>query len=465
MGTATIIQQQIKLFSTKPYSKKSNLLKGWRLKDFSRIEKHLTVIREEMQPWLKSRQKSSRKARETAFNLIIPNLVASAFTREPVVIPGTAAAYAKGSYLDRFHLKREATQDLMKGLLKTGYMKQLIKGSNLTRRSNQYVAGDKLTPLLSLFLYGVERDFSEDLIKVNRPKRLEADANGKKHKVTDKAFPIIQYRVSKDIYTSTKRTGSDTLIAQSDDGQITHTAALLADHPDVVRLRKINEFLEGCSYALKSPVQIVYSNNSVLEGGRLYCDLQNLPNRRAQIRLNTLLNGNPVAEVDLKCNHPAMLMALNKQQISRDFYSDLAVQARLGRKTIKGLITRFIGAGPNGISLKKQDWLDDGYEPHEIPNHKDIKIVIDLLKQDHPTIFNGCFTGMGVFLQNLEGQIMLDAMCNLIDSNNVPSLPIHDCLFVEAHRIVEAEDALKYTWCKHLAVNFFPHLDVKRVGS
>ena len=72
---------------------------------------------------------------------------------------------------------------------------------------------------------------------------------------------------------------------------------------------------------------------------------------------------------------------------------------------------------------------------------------------------------MGVFLQNLEGQIMLDAMCNLIDSNNVPSLPIHDCLFVEAHRIVEAEDALKYTWCKHLAVNFFPHLDVKRVGS
>lgn len=461
MGKSDIIEQQIELFSTKPYSEKSNLLKGWRLKDFPRVEKHLAVIEEEMKPWLNSRQESSRKARKTALNLIIPNLVASAFTREPVAIPGTAAAYAKGSYLDKFYLKREATQDLIQGLLETGYMKQLSKGSNLTRRSNQYVAGDKLLPLLSVFLYGVERDFSEDLIRVNRPKKLEVGAGGKKHKVTDKSFPIIQYRVSKDIYTSTKRTGSDTKITQADDGQITHITELPADHPDVVRLKKINDFLQGCSYALKGPVQIVYSNNKITEGGRLYCDLQNLPNRRAKIRLNTLLNGNPVAEVDLKCNHPAMLMALAGKQISKDFYSDLAQVTKIGRSSVKGLITRFIGAKNRVISLNKQDWLDDGYELHEIPTEADRKALISVLKQDHPIIHDGCFGGMGVMLQNLEGQIMLDAMCALIDSNNVPSLPIHDCLFVESHRVDEAKTALKFAWRKHLGVDFFPHVDVK----
>ena len=167
MTTDDIIQQQIELFNTKPYSKKCNLLKGWRFKDFGHIEKHLAVIEAEMQPWLDSRQKSSKKARKTALNLIIPNLVASAFTREPVAISGRSEVYAKGSYLDKFHLKREATQDLIQGLLETGYMKQLSKGSNLTKRSNQYVAGDKLIPLLSVFLYGIERDFSEDLIRVN----------------------------------------------------------------------------------------------------------------------------------------------------------------------------------------------------------------------------------------------------------------------------------------------------------
>lgn len=460
-----IIQQQIEIFSTKPHSKRSNLLRGWRLKDFGRIEKHLAVIEEEMKPWLESRQESSIKARRTAFNLILPNLIASAFTREPVSIPGTAAAYAKGTYLNKFHLKREATQHLIKGLLETGYMKQHYKGNNLSKRSNQYIAGDKLNPLLSLFLYAVERDFTEDLIKVNRPKKLEEGTDGKKHKVTDTSFPSIQFSVSNDIYSSTKRTGSDTLITQSDDGQITHITELPADHPDVVRLQKINDFLKGCSYALKGPVQIVYSNNSVLEGGRLYCDLQNLPNRRAKLRLNTLLNGNPVAEVDLKCNHPAMLMALAGEQISHDFYSELAQKTGMNRNTIKGLMTRFIGAGDRRISLSKKEWLDEGYTLPEIPNIHDKNQLISVLQQDYPSIYKGCFCGMGVFLQNLEGQIMLDAMCTLIDSNNVPSLPIHDCLFVEAHRIVEAEKALKYAWRKHLGVNFFPHIEVKRAVS
>lgn len=370
--------------------------------------------------------------------------------------------------MKKFYLHREATKEVIKGLLETGYMKLLTKGNNLKKRSNQYVAGEKLTPILSEFLYAVERDFSEVFdtpIKVNRPKVNEKDAEGKTHKVIDKSKPVIQYQVSNNLVISTKGTGSDTLNTQSDDGQITHTTDLPADHPDVVRLRKINEFLEGCSYALKGPVQIVYSNNSVLEGGRLYCDLQNLPNRRAKIRLNTLFNGNRVAEVDLKCNHPAMLMALAAEQISRDFYSELAQKTGMSRNTIKGLMTRFIGAGDRRISLKEQEWLDEGYEVHEIPNHHDKNQLISVLELDYPSIYKGCFKGMGIFLQNLEGQILMDAMCTLIDSNNVPSLPIHDCLFVEAQRVIEAEDALKYAWRKHLGVEFFPHIDVKWVGG
>lgn len=462
MGNATIIQQQIELFNTKPYSKKSNLLKGWRLKDFGHIKKHLTAIEEEMQPWLKSRQESSRKARETAFNLILPNLVASAFTREPVAIAAKSSFYGKDSYLSKYHLKEDPTKEVINGLLETGYMKRLSTGSNLTKRSNQYVAGDRLTPLLSQFLYAVERDFSEDLIKVNRPKKMEADANGKEHKVTDKSFPTIQFRVSNDdVYISTKGGSSDPQIITHADGQITQIIALPADHPDLVRLKKINDFLQGCTYALKGPVQLVYSNNKVTEGGRLYCDLQNLPNRRAKIRLNTLLNGNPVAEVDLKCNHPAMLMGLAGEQISTDFYSKLAQKTGISRNTIKGLMTRFIGASDRRISLKEQEWLDEGYEIYEIPNHHDKNQLISVLEHDYPSIFKGCFKGMGVFLQNLEGQILLDAMCALIDSNNIPSLPIHDCLFVEAHRVDEAKMALKFAWRKHLDVDFFPHMVVK----
>ena len=52
-----------------------------------------------------------------------------------------------------------------------------------------------------------------------------------------------------------------------------------------------------------------------MQGGRLYVNLQGLPDRRARIRINTLLNGKPVAEVDLSANHPRMLMALENQKL------------------------------------------------------------------------------------------------------------------------------------------------------
>ena len=102
------------------------------MKDFGHLKRHLAAIEEELQPWLKSRQESSSKARKTAFNLILPNLVASAFTREPLSIAGSAAAYGADGYLKKFHLERRATKAVIEGLIEKGYMKRYSKGSNLT---------------------------------------------------------------------------------------------------------------------------------------------------------------------------------------------------------------------------------------------------------------------------------------------------------------------------------------------
>ena len=83
---------------------------------------------------------------------------------------------------------------------------------------------------------------------------------------------------------------------------------------DWEQLIKINDALKDATYALKAPVQRIYSRGSVMMGGRLYTPLANLPDRKARIRINTIFNGNPVAEVDLKSNHPSMLYALKGKQ-------------------------------------------------------------------------------------------------------------------------------------------------------
>ena len=75
------------------------------------------------------------------------------------------------------------------------------------------------------------------------------------------------------------------------------------------------------------------------------------------------------------------------------------------------------------------------------------------------TLYTEFYEDIGVVLQAMEGDILLDAMCDLIDKGIV-SLPIHDALYVEQANIDEAENALKKAWANNLGVNFEPFVDV-----
>ena len=58
-----------------------------------------------------------------------------------------------------------------------------------------------------------------------------------------------------------------------------------------------------------------------------------------------------------------------------------------------------------------------------------------------------------------EGDILLDAMCDLID-NNILSLPIHDALYVEQKNIEAASIAIKKAWMQNLDATFEPFVDI-----
>ena len=112
-----------------------------------------------------------------------------------------------------------------------------------------------------------------------------------------------------------------------------------ADHPDLLPLLEINEFLRTQHWALKAPIRQVFKYDP-FRSGRLHTPFQNLPTRQFNIRKQTLINGEPIIETDFNANHFRIFMALNKKDITADDpYGELADIANTSRATAKQFLT------------------------------------------------------------------------------------------------------------------------------
>ena len=58
-------------------------------------------------------------------------------------------------------------------------------------------------------------------------------------------------------------------------------------------------------------------------------------------------------------------------------------------------------------------------------------------------------------MQALEGDILLKAMLDLIDQD-IPSLPVHDAIYVQRRHKNQALKALEKAWMEVLGVSFKP---------
>jgi hypothetical protein len=238
-----------------------------------------------------------------------------------------------------------------------------------------------------------------------------------------------------------------------------YSPELLPDHPDRAGLKRINEYLKDVTYALKSPVKRIYSYEDPMQGGRLYVRLQGLPDRRARVRINTLLDGKPVAEVDLSANHPRMLMALENKKLPDNFYDEIATKSNTSREQVKFLVTRAIGASDRRISLKpdvdEKDWLRTDF----IITPKQRAAIEAVIANKYPMLFRKLYKGNGIYLQGLEGDILMKAMLSLIEQD-IPSLPIHDAIFVQRSHKTRAKKALEKAWMEVLGVKIKPAIKI-----
>jgi len=211
---------------------------------------------------------------------------------------------------------------------------------------------------------------------------------------------------------------------------------LVKDHPEKEGMRTINEFLRSHNWACKGPVQLKY-NTSALEGGRLYTPYQALPDRQVRLRINTLIDEEPICEVDFNANHLRLNLAvLHKQDAGDTPYEDIGELSKVNdRNRIKMFITVAMGASDETKAFKALN--RDGFNAELFEQIKQ-----GTLKR-YPKI--NLFEGWGMSAQNLEGAILRKVMLEGIEQGIV-SLPVHDAIAVKQGDAEWAKEAMERVW-------------------
>ena len=227
---------------------------------------------------------------------------------------------------------------------------------------------------------------------------------------------------------------------EHDDGWQETLFKLDEDHPDLGDMIAINEFLKSHRWACKAPVRLVYKHTP-FQGGRLMTPFQNLPDRRARIRINTQIDGQSICEVDYNANHLRLNLAFNaKEYAGKTPYEDICVESGVAsRDMIKKFITVAMGASDEKSG--KARLRLDGMNSQVIES-----IHVGALKR-FPKL--QLFNGWGIFAQNLEGQILKDVMLEGI-KKDIACLPVHDAVAVQQQHQDWAKEVMLETWQEHL---------------
>jgi len=216
-------------------------------------------------------------------------------------------------------------------------------------------------------------------------------------------------------------------------------ADLDESHPDLADMTLINQFLKDHQWACKAPVRLVYKHNP-FSSGRLITPYQALPDRQIRLRINTLIDGQPICEVDFNANHLRLNLAVIAGEDAGDTpYEDIGELAGIDdRQQIKNYITIAMGADSRGGA--KGACVIEGI------THEQFDAIEAAALKRYPKI--SLYSGFGVNAQSLEGQILKQVMLEGVDKGIV-ALPVHDAVAVIQDNADWAKEAMLRVWAEH----------------
>lgn len=208
------------------------------------------------------------------------------------------------------------------------------------------------------------------------------------------------------------------------------------DHPDYLDMAVINEFAQGHSWANKAAIRQSFKHTP-FQSGRLITPFQNLPSRDYKVRINTLINGNPIAEVDCNANHLRLFLAFNQTDvIGEDAYAPIVELSRVERNKVKAYINV-------ALNCDKPETARDAAAFGFHVSYAETKRVSAAFTSLYPHL--NLYGNFSMTAMQLEGMILKKVMLQGV-MDNVLALPIHDAIAVESHNADWAKDVLSESW-------------------
>ena len=173
----------------------------------------------------------------------------------------------------------------------------------------------------------------------------------------------------------------------------------------------------------------------------MYTRYQQLPDRKHKVRINTLINNEPICEVDFSANHLRLNLAYDKGiDAGATPYEDIGEAAGgFPRDTVKEFITVAMGADDIGKAASKCGLAKI--------NRQDFQRLTDAANKVFPDL--DLFTGWGIHGQNYEGQILKQVMLEGI-KKDIVCLPVHDAVAVKQEHLKWAEETMLECWDRQM---------------
>lgn len=215
------------------------------------------------------------------------------------------------------------------------------------------------------------------------------------------------------------------------------------DKTAVIRsaVQRINAIYSRHSFDLLPQPQVYRLFNSAdvdgfdfNKGGRLYGDFQNISRAK---RKHALIEGKPVAELDIKGSHLTILHGVTNtpMPMGDPYYID-----GLPRPVVKALVTRMMGLGHTNLVRWSEESrkhllieLGDGQSLDARTFNKlyPIKVTAQKVVERHPVLNQLCPDQLDwADLQFLESQVLISAILRLGEEYDIPALPVHDSIIV-----------------------------------
>lgn len=176
--------------------------------------------------------------------------------------------------------------------------------------------------------------------------------------------------------------------------------------------------------AMQATMTRIFNNGSFFEGGRFYCQLQNLPKKQ---RIDLRFNNEPTIEIDFSGMHPHLLYHLQ----GGDFRGDPYAIEGFKREAVKVAFNTLINRDSN---------KHKGMAANSLVRNLNITMVQATLLENalyrlHHRIAGYFNTGHGLRLQRLDSQIAHDVMTHFFMKIKRPVLMIHDSAIVSVRDV------------------------------